>query len=150
IWPGLQRIFSSDIWALTSYAARSNYYRPMFFLENWFTAHAISASPWAFHLMNVLLHAAVVALVWSVALNLAADRRIALVAATLFAVHPVHTEAVAWITDTVDLGCTLFFLLAVFLYTRAGPSRPMTEAVIAGCYFVALLCKEPAATFLLV
>ena len=45
IWPGVQRIFTSDIWGLTTYPARSNYYRPMFFLGNWFTAHAISASP---------------------------------------------------------------------------------------------------------
>ena len=150
IWPGLQRIFTSDIWGLTSYPSRSNYYRPMFFLGNWFTAHAVSASPWAFHLMNLLLHAAVVGLVWLVSVNLVADRRIALVAATLFAVHPIHTEAVAWITDTVDLGCTLFFLLAVFLYTRAGSKRLATEIVISACYFVALLWKEPAATFLLV
>src|SRR5689334_23343255 len=66
IWPGLQRIFTSDIWGLTTYPAHSNYYRPMFFIGNWFTGHIISASPWAFHLVNVLLHAVVVALVWFV------------------------------------------------------------------------------------
>jgi hypothetical protein len=141
IWPGPQRIFTSDIWGLTSYPARSNYYRPMFFLGNWFTAHAVSASPWAFHLMNLFLHAAVVGLVWLVSMNLVADRRIALIAAHLFAVHPIHTEAVAWITDTVDLGCTLFFLLAVFLYTRAGSTRLSRDIVISACYFVALLWK---------
>jgi len=150
IWPGVQRIFTSDIWGLTTYPARSNYYRPMFFLGNWFTAHAISASPWGFHLINLLLHAAVVGLVWLVSTNLVADRRISLIAATLFAVHPIHTEAVAWITDTVDLQCTFFFLLAVFLYTRPDSSRVMTEIAISACYFVALLWKEPAATFLLV
>ena len=148
VWPGVQRIFTSDIWELTTYPARSNYYRPMFFLGNWFTAHAISAAPWAFHLVNVLLHAAVVALVWFVATNLVADRRIALIAATLFAVHPIHTEAVAWIADTVDLGCTLFFLLAVFIYTRADSSRVKTDIAVSACYVVALLWKEPAATFL--
>jgi protein O-mannosyl-transferase len=150
VWPGLQRIFTSDIWGLTSYPAPSNYYRPMFFLGNWFTAHVMSASPWAFHLMNLLLHAVAAGLVWLVAMNLVADKRIALIAATLFAVHPIHTEAVAWITDTVDLGCTLFFLLAVFLYTRAGSRRLTTEIAISACYFVALLWKEPAATFVLV
>ena len=63
IWPGLGRALTSDIWALTDYPARSNYYRPMFFLANWFTAHLLSPSPWAFHLVNLLLHAAAAGLV---------------------------------------------------------------------------------------
>jgi protein O-mannosyl-transferase len=150
IWPGVQRIFTSDTSGLTTSAAWSNYYRPMFFLGSWFTAHAISPSPWAFHLMSLLLDAAVVALVWFVSTNLIEDRRIALIAATLFAVHPIHTEAVASITDTLDLGSTLFFLLAVFIYTRADSSRVRKDIAVSACYTVALLWKEPAATFLLV
>jgi protein O-mannosyl-transferase len=150
IWPGVDRVFTSDIWGLTSYPARSNYYRPAFFLANWATAHSISESPWAFHLVNVLMHALAVALVWMVSMNLVSDRRVAFIAASLFAVHPIHTEAVAWITDIVDLGCTVFFLFAVFLYTRAGRGSAVTDLAIAASYFAALLWKEPAATFPLV
>ena len=148
VWPGMSRVFASDIWELTSYPAGSNYYRPLFFLGNWITAHVLSPSPWAFHLTNILLHTASVALVWLVSMNLVSDRRVALIAATLFAVHPIHTEAVGWITDTVDLGCTLFFLLAVFLYTRPQRESVAMDICIAGSYFAALLWKEHGATFL--
>jgi tetratricopeptide (TPR) repeat protein len=83
-------------------------------------------------------------------MNLISDRRIAFIAAMLFAVHPIHTEAVAWITDIVDLGCTVFFLLAVFLYTRPERASLVADLAIAACYLTSLLWKEPGATLLLV
>lgn len=147
IWPGLGSALTSDIWGLTTYPSRSNYYRPMFFLANWLTSHLLSPSPWAFHLVNLLLHAAATGLVWLVSMNLISDRRIAFIAAMLFAVHPIHTEAVAWIADIVDLGCAVFLLLAVFLYTRERRSLA-ADVAIAACYFISLLWKEPGATFL--
>jgi protein O-mannosyl-transferase len=86
-------------------------------------------SPFGFHLTNVLLHMANVALLFVLVQRLAADRRrrkpatapdpqvVALTAAVLFAVHPMMTEAVGYISGRSEVLCGTFFLGA-FLYAR--------------------------------
>ncbi|HUF30618.1 MAG TPA: hypothetical protein VMM77_08110, partial [Gemmatimonadaceae bacterium] len=88
---GLWRAFTESYWPPPSQGGQ---YRPLgtiSFTLDW----AISGGdPRWFHAVNVLWHAAAALLVWYVALQLLAPAA-ALVAALLFAVHPVHVEAVA-------------------------------------------------------
>lgn len=80
--------------------------------------------PTGFVAGNLLLHAAVVLAVHALALRLLRRAggpptlapRAAFLAAALFAVHPIHAEAVVWISARKDSLCLLFYLLSVCAY----------------------------------
>jgi tetratricopeptide (TPR) repeat protein len=73
---------------------------------------------------------------------------IPLIAASLFAVHPVHAEAVAWIAGRNDVYCTLFLLLSFVLYPRPGrPGKAVLYGLSMFSFVLALLAKEAAVFF---
>jgi protein O-mannosyl-transferase len=148
IWPGYARVFSSEVWSLTAVDSDSNYYRPMMWVAYNTVYSIVGAAPWAFHLLNLLLHASVTAVVFLLTLKLWKDLRIAGIAGLLFALHPVHTEPVVWIAAIPDLGYALCFLLAFYFYVL--DYKPAYHATIAcvACYALGLLWKESAITFL--
>ena len=101
-------------------------------------------SPFPFHLANVVLYAltslAVLALLRAVL-----PQGAALVAALLWAAHPVHVEAVANVVGQSEMLAALPMLTAVTAYLldrRAGALRARTVVLIAVCFPVALLTKE--------
>jgi tetratricopeptide (TPR) repeat protein len=147
LWPGFARVFTSGVWALTDVESDANYYRPLMWIAYNAVYSVTGASPWAFHLVNIVLHACVTAVVFLLTLELWKDLKIAGIAAALFALHPVHTEPVAWIAAVPDLGYTLFFLLALYFYVT--DYKPALHATIAClmCYSTALLWKESALAF---
>ncbi|MCE5322703.1 tetratricopeptide repeat protein [bacterium] len=71
-----------------------------------------------YHLTNLVLHEANTILLFVLLLSITRCRwRSALVAA-LFAVHPLHVESVAWVTERKDVLSTLFWLLTMLAYIR--------------------------------
>src|SRR3954464_2561184 len=56
VFPGLARVFFSDIWSLSQLSKQSNYYRPLFLLSYEAVFKVAGAKPWAFHLLNLLIH----------------------------------------------------------------------------------------------
>ncbi len=74
--------------------------------------------PFGFHLGNLLLHAANVVLVFALLKRLIRSGYCAYIGAMIFAVHPLHTEAVVWIAGRKDLLSTLFYLLTLITYLR--------------------------------
>ena len=71
-----------------------------------------------FHFTNLLLHIANTLLVVWVISMLAGKRWMGVFAGMLFAVHPIHTEAIAWAAATKDLLAACFFLLSIGFYMR--------------------------------
>jgi tetratricopeptide (TPR) repeat protein len=72
------------------------------------------------------------------------------VASSLFAVHPAHAEAVAWIAGRSDVFCGTFILLSMVLYIRSGQTgswRLLGLSLIA--FILALLTKETAVGLIL-
>lgn len=126
------------------------YFRPLSSLSLAVDYAVWGPDPFGFHLTNVLLHAASSLLVCLLALGLGASRPVAWVAGLLFAVHPIHTESVAWIAGRTDV---LSFLLAgaslgLFLVRARAASGVGRRLALAGsllCLALALLAKEMAA-----
>ncbi len=131
---------------------------------NWFPLQNIShmlefqffgLNPGAFHLTNVLLHAAtVIFLFLSLFVMTSAIWRSAFVAA-VFAIHPLRVESVAWIIERKDVLSGVFFMLtlgAYFFYTRK-PSiaRYLTMSILfaAGLLSKAMLVTTPGILLLL-
>ncbi|WP_437206168.1 tetratricopeptide repeat protein [Planctomicrobium sp. SH664] len=99
------------------------------------------------HLTNLVLHLLNVLLLyyWLRQLTDATWRSAAL--ALLFAVHPLHVESVAWISERKDVLSTLFCLLSLIVYTRycRGPSVGRYVGV-AGLFLLGLLAKPMLVT----
>ncbi len=112
----------------------------------WFAIQwAVSGgAPWLFHLVNLVLTATVVGVVYLVALELLPGAG-AVAAAALFAVHPVHVEATGNVVGQAELWMTLFATAAVLLYLRArrrGPLDGRMKWALAGLTVLASASKE--------
>src|SRR5271166_1192369 len=143
-WHYLPAIFRTTVWSFVGAAGDTNYYRPLMTLTYLFLWKIFGDSPVGYHLFNVLVNALVVMCVYFAGRELFKDRWIALIAATLFAIHPVHTETVDWIAAVPDLEATLFCLLAFYAYVKGPGSDWRRQALVVICFFLALLSKEPA------
>jgi hypothetical protein len=113
---------------------------------NW----TVSTSPFGFHLFNVAVHAANAVLAYLLLRALRPGRPsdlVPLVAALLFALHPVQTEAVTYISGRSVSLMALFYLGSLLAYASADPERPwLARAVSAVLFGAALLVKETAVT----
>ncbi|XP_062313500.1 protein O-mannosyl-transferase TMTC4 isoform X1 [Osmerus eperlanus] len=167
----LNNIWRNDFWGsnLSSNSSHKSY-RPLTVLTfrlNYLVAGGLH--PVGFHVLNIVLHAVISALmidVFDILIGgLAYDgegRRLyqapktSLLAALLFGVHPVHTESVAGIVGRADLLCALFFQLSFLTYCKAfhrGGDRGEKVSVqwiafsLSLCA-AAMLCKEQGITVL--
>lgn len=124
-------------------------YRPFVTLS-----YAIDYSLWGlstfgYHLTNILLHIANAILVFFLVEKIVRKRIPAAFAALLFAVHPIQTEAVTWISGRSNV-LFLFFYLGAFLFYMGWRARENTQPYYLFSLFGfagALLSKETAATF---
>ena len=159
--------FTTFVWAQFT-GGPASFYRPLFLL--WmrlnFILCGMAAGGW--HLLSIAKHLAAVVCLGLLAWKLLRDRAAVLLAMTLFALHPSHTESVAWISvpDPLMAAAILGSLLLYFRYADAVPnigkaigkaSRKSRKAdhakpwqwLIAsaiGC-FAALLAKETGVVF---
>ncbi len=102
--------------------------------------------PLWFHVAALVLHAGAVVLVWRL-LRLALGLWPAYIAALWFAVHPVHVEAVANVTNASEVLVTIWtVMLALFLLQRRAEEETWRHAVIAAAlYLAAMFSKESGA-----
>jgi Tfp pilus assembly protein PilF len=120
-------------------------YRPLVTIS-YALNHAVGGlRPFGYHLVNLLAHLGVCLLLYRLALRLFHHRQGALVAAALFAVHPLHTEAVTEIVGRAELFAAGFFLLGWWWYLE-GQGRPRFAVASLGVYALGLLSKENAVT----
>lgn len=89
-------------------------YYPVVFSTFWIEHQLWELEPRGYHIVNVLLHALNALLVWRlwVVLRLPGGRAAGWLAAAVFALHPVHVESVAWITERKNVLSGAFYLLA--------------------------------------
>src|SRR5262245_51284386 len=111
-----------------------------------YAVHGVA--PFGYHLVNVALHAAVCVVLALVLARITGDATLALLAAFLFAAHPVHTEAVASVVGRAELLAALLGLLAwwIVLARRSMPARAAAALVL----LAAALAKENAITIVAV
>jgi tetratricopeptide (TPR) repeat protein len=143
-WHYLPKIFSTTVWAFKGEIGTSNYYRPLMTFSYLLLWQAFPELPFGFHLFNVVLNMGVVLLVFYAGNALFRDRRIGLFSALIFAVHPVHTETVAWIAAVPDLEATFFCLVTFLLFAGRAPDGWRRQIPLIAGYFLALLSKEPS------
>jgi tetratricopeptide (TPR) repeat protein len=147
----LREIFTSSVWSfMGDFRGSTNYYRPVMSLGYLFCYQLFGFNALGFHLASLLANVGVVLLVFLVTLKMFRSRAVALAAACIFALHPIHSEAVDWIAAVTELELALFYLLTFgFFLASARPggkcSVPL-QLAMAGSFVMALLSKEQAAT----
>jgi protein O-mannosyl-transferase len=107
--------------------------------------------PFGFHLTNVLFHALNVVLLFGLARRVRLGVMPAFAAAALWAVHPMMTEAVGYVSGRSEVLCATFFLLALlganrWLRAEEGRRGRWLVAMLAA-WAAALTTKETAAMF---
>jgi hypothetical protein len=128
-------------------------YRPVTVLSYAINFATGGRAPSVFHATNIALHAAVSVLVFLLAEQLFSSSTVGLVAAALFAVHPIHTEAVTSIVGRAEVLAALFGLLAVLTasWGEAVTGRRAQVALRVGsatAFVLAVLSKESATAVL--
>ena len=154
------RVFSSnEAGSATAGAEGRLLYRPLTWLSQLIDLRLWGDRVRGYHITNLLLHLLSTLLVYAIGLSLLgswADRGTvpgkgsrwpAWLAALLFAIHPVHTEAVTWINGRADLLSTCFYLVAFWLYLLYRRREQLWVLFISLLAFLlALLSKEMAIT----
>jgi protein O-mannosyl-transferase len=128
-------------------------YRPFTVLTFAINEALAPGSAAGFHAVNIVLHAGVTIVLFVLALRLFASVRVAVIAAALFAVHPIHTEAVTSIVGRAELLAALFGLMALWGAARADTmparwGRRALQALSLVSFTLALFSKESAVTLL--
>ena len=123
-------------------------YRPITLLSYALNYHFSQLSPPLYHVANNVLHGLNSVLILLIACWLFQSISTGLCAGLLFALHPIHSEAVNWVVGRADLLAALYVLLALFfsLYPTPlspGVHRTRTGAILFAC-LLGVLSKENA------
>jgi tetratricopeptide (TPR) repeat protein len=125
---GLRRIWLDS-------RANAQYY-PVVYSTFWIEYQLWQLGPVGYHLTNVLLHATNAILLWVLLRKLSLEG--AWLAALIFALHPVHVESVAWISERKNVLSGLFYLSSALAYLRFGGLAQERESHRWGAYALAL------------
>jgi len=128
-WTNLTKAFTTHVWGFrdqqTDVAALPPlpYYRPIFTMMLTVEYHLFGLWPQGWHLTSLLLHVLASVGVFYAILLMSGRKLVALFAASLFAVHPVHAESVSWISGMTDPLFTVFFLASLVFYLKSRKAR---------------------------
>ena len=108
-WPGM-------VWAFTTLQA--GFWHPLTWLSLMADSQFYGINPAGYHFTNLLLHLANSLLLFLLLQRMTKARWPSALAAALFALHPLHVESVAWVSERKDVLSTLFWMLALWAYVR--------------------------------
>jgi len=95
------------------------------------------------HATNIVLHTIAVLLLFRVLRQMTGAVWKSVVVAALFAVHPLHVESVAWVSERKDVLSAVFFLLMLNAYVRYARAASITRYLAVAVLFAAGLMSKP-------
>ena len=143
-------LMDSSLWGLAGlwkiwFSREMQQYYPLIYSSFWIEANLWGLSPAVSHLINAAVHAMNAFLLYAVLKHL--NIRGALFAGLIFALHPVHVESVAWISERKNVLSGFFYLLSLYAFLK-NEDRPGKGlyALSLILFIMALLCKTVACT----
>ena len=146
-WGGIWDLWFNPVGAyLEGGTRKEGHYWPLLYTTFWIEHKLWGFSPAGYHIVNILIHFANTVLLWRLLARLAVPG--AWFVAAVFAVHPLHTESVAWIMGRKDMLATLFCLMALFVWLRFVelPSRGRYAGALL-LFAAAMLSKSVVVVF---
>jgi tetratricopeptide (TPR) repeat protein len=155
-WSNVPELFAQSRFQLQDQGMLgSGYYRPLISLSCVIDYSLWGLKPWGYHLTNIIFHCLNVLLFFHFFRKIFRNDGVVFLASLLYAVSPIHTNAVSYIMGRTDLFATLFFLSGMLMYRSfrvsvdgGGRARRLIAALVFFC--LALLCKESAVTLPLI
>jgi Tfp pilus assembly protein PilF len=142
---------SNIAWAFTTFFYAN--WHPLTWISYMLDFSLFGSNPGAEHLVNMALHLASTLLLFFALARMTRQPWRSAVVAAIFAVHPLHVESVAWISERKDVLSTFFEMLALLLYVRY-TSKPGARSYASRSYLamavafgLSLLAKPMAVTF---
>lgn len=121
----------------------SGYYRPIINLTYWADYHLWGLRASGFRTSNLVLHILNCFILFSLIVLLLGDRRKALLIALIFSVHPIHTEAVSWVSSRNNILVSIFCLSSFYCYIQSLKNGRSLLVLPSSLLFAAgLLSKE--------
>jgi len=129
------------VWALTTFHAAN--WHPVTWISHMIDCQFFGLNPWGHHLTNVLLHAANTILLFLLLSRLTGTLWRSAFVAALFAIHPLHVESVAWVSERKDVLSTMFLLITLASYANYAQHRKLKYYVLAVVMFSFGLMTKP-------
>lgn len=132
----MQEIFSKPVFP-------GNLYRPLLISSYRITHGIVGLDPFYFHLTNIILHSFISIFIFLLLSQIDITKNVALLTAILFAIHPIHVEAVANISGRSELLCHFLGLLGIVVLThKKSAGRLLPQFLFCICLLLAMLTKE--------
>jgi Flp pilus assembly protein TadD len=113
----------SIVYAFTT--GKSGSWQPLTWLSHMLDCAVFGMAPWGHHLTNMVLHGLNSVLLFLVLCRMTRSPFASLFVSSVFALHPMHVESVAWISERKDVLSTFFAMLTLWAYASycERPSR---------------------------
>jgi tetratricopeptide (TPR) repeat protein len=128
-------------WAFTSFYAAN--WLPLTWLSYMLDVQLFGVDPGEMHVVNVLLHAGSSVLLFLAFARMTGALWRSAAVAGIFALHPLHVESVAWITERKDVLSTFFGALSLLCYARYAEAPSARRYVPVAAFFVLALLAKP-------
>jgi protein O-mannosyl-transferase len=145
-----KRIFLGPLFSFEGSSTQGGYYRPLTIFGYWLVCRVDGFNPFAYHLLLLALYLLSGWIIYLIGAKILQNDLAALAGAALWLLNPLHVEVVAWVSSLSDIGCTLFVLLAFWMFLKAEDHAPPNfrwHLLAALIYFPALFFKEMAFSF---
>lgn len=129
------------LWAFSDFSQGS--WQPLTWISHMVDCQLFGLEPSGHHLVNAFIHAVNSAVLCYVLTLYTGALGRSLVVAALFAVHPLHVESVAWISERRDVLSGMWFLLSLWRYKIWSDSRQKTDAMLVALCFLGGLMSKP-------
>jgi tetratricopeptide (TPR) repeat protein len=131
----------SIAWAFTT--GHASNWHPLTWLSLELDRDLFGPEPWGYHLTNLVLHVANALLLFLVFWKMTTAVWPSAFVAALFALHPLHVESVAWVTERKDVLSTLFGLLALLAYWAYARRPALGRYLLVVLAFALSLLAKP-------
>ena len=138
---GLNR--ESIIWSFTSGTMVSNYWHPLTWLSHILDFQLYGMNAGGHHMTSLLFHITNTLLLFFIFRRMTGDIWQSGCVATLFALHPLHVESVAWVAERKDVLSTFFWLLTMLAYCRYIEKPVLIRYFMVLLFFVLGLMSKP-------
>ena len=133
------------LWRIWFEVGATQQYYPLLHSAFWLEYRLWKDNPVGYHVVNLLLHVSAATMLFVILRRLKIAG--AILAAAIFALHPVAVESVAWIAEQKNTLSMVFYLGALLMYLRFDEKRRRQDYFLAlGLFVLALLSKTVTAT----
>ncbi|MBU0710203.1 MAG: tetratricopeptide repeat protein [Candidatus Omnitrophica bacterium] len=137
-----ERIHDLKVYFSKHFGLRVNILNELAWVFIW---HLAGPNPFYYHLFNVLVHLFCVIALFILCNLLFKNSTLSFLASLIFAVHPIHTEAISWISGGHYAFSSLFYIAAIIFYIRAEKSA-LNFILSIATFILCLLTGNAVAT----